>query len=239
MRPKKCRGGFTMIRRIILGTFLLLCVTPSAFPKFKDDERKYLDDQFKAILDQMQAMGNQVAALNGQLVELKQNQATLQNVIIRQQHQLQDLDEMLSSLRIGNEENFSKLKTALADLRAETDSAVSKLTGQAAAASAPQVAAVATPAPPAPAPAPARQAPQGYVTSASTDGTTVMIDMGSAQGIQQGMKLAVYKASDPNTRVGVLEVTQVVDSGNSRASVVTMNPGVKPEFSDSVRVVAE
>ncbi len=225
-----------MIRRIILGTCLLLCITPSAFPKFKDDEQKYLDDQFKAILDQMQAMGNQVAALNGQLTELKQNQATLQNVIIRQQHQLQDLDEMLSSLRIGNEENFSKLKTALADLRAETDNAVSKLTGQAAApANAPAVAAVATPA----APAPARQSPQGYVTSTSADGTTVMIDMGSAQGIQQGVKLAVYKASDPNTRVGVIEVTQVVDSGNSRASVVTMNPGVKPEFSDVVRVVTE
>ncbi len=229
-----------MIRRIILGTFLLLCVTPSAFPKFKDDEQKYLDDQFKAILDQMQAMGNQVAALNGQLTELKQNQATLQSVIIRQQHQLQDLDEMLSSLRIGNEENFSKLKAALADLRAETDNAVSKLTGQAAAPpSSPAVAAVSTPAAPAPSPAPARQAPQGYVTSTSADGTTVMIDMGSAQGIQQGAKLAVYKASDPNTRVGVIEVTQVVDSGNSRASVVTMNPGVKPEFSDMVRVVTD
>jgi hypothetical protein len=223
-----------MIRRIILGTFLLLCVTPSAFPKFKDDEQKYLDDQFKAILDQMQAMGNQVAALNGQLVEIKQTQALLQNAFLRQQHQLQDLDDMLSSLRVGNEENFSKIRTAVADLRAETDSAVSKLTGQAAApAAAPAVAAVTTPA----APAPARAPTQGYVTS--YDGSTVTIDMGSAQGIQQGAKLAFYKASDPNTRVGVIEVTQIVDAGNSRAMVVTMNPGVKPEFSDIVRVVTE
>jgi hypothetical protein len=222
-----------MIRRIILGTFLLLCVTPSAFPKFKDDEQKYLDDQFKAILDQMQAMGNQVAALNGQLGEIKQTQALLQNAFLRQQHQLQDLDDMLSSLRVGNEENFSKIRTAVQDLRAETDSAVSKLTGQAAPAAAPTVAAVSTPA----APAPARPSAQGYVTS--FDGTTVTIDMGSAQGIQQGAKLAVYKASDPNTRVGVIEVTQVIDAGNSRATVVTMNPGAKPEFSDMVRVVTE
>jgi len=221
-----------MTRRIILAVFLLLFLTPSAWPKFKEDEQKYLDDQFKAVLDQMQALGNQVAALNGQLAEAKQNQAQLQAAIIRQQHQLQDLDEMLSSLRLGNEENFSKLKTAIADLRAQTDNAVSKLTGQPAAppGTPAEVAPGARPA----APAPSRQTSQGYITS--VDGTNVMIDMGSAQGLQQGSRLAVYKATDPNTRVGVIEVTQVVDAGNARARIVTMNSGVKPEFSDVVRL---
>jgi len=221
-----------MTRRIMLAIFLLLFLTPSAWPKFKEDEQKYLDDQFKAVLDQMQAMGNQVAALNAQLAEIKQNQAQLQAVIIRQQHQLQDLDEMLSSLRIGNEENFSKLKTAIAELRAQTDNAVSKLTGQPAAppGTPGEVAPVARPA----APGPSRQTSQGYITA--VDGTNVMIDMGSAQGIQQGSRLAVYKATDPNTRVGVIEVTQVIDTGNARARIVTMNSGVKPEFSDVARV---
>jgi regulator of replication initiation timing len=221
-----------MTRRIILGIFLLLLLTPSAWPKFKEDEQKYLDDQFKAVLDQMQALGNQVAALNAQLAEIKQNQAQLQGVIIRQQHQLQDLDEMLSSLRIGNEENFSKLKTAVADLRAQTDNALSKLTGQPAAppGTPAEVAAVTPPA----VPAPSRPTSQGYITT--VDGTNVMIDMGSAQGIQQGSRLAIYKATDPNTRVGVIEVTQVIDTGNSRARIVTMNSGVTPEFSDVVRV---
>lgn len=219
-----------MKRRIILATFLLLFLTPSAWSKFKEDEQKYLDDQFKAVLDQMQAMGNQVAALNAQLAEIKQNQAQLQAVIIRQQHQLQDLDEMLSSLRIGNEENFSRLRTAIADLRAQTDNALSKLSGQPAAPTAAptEVAPLARPA------APSRPTNQGYVTA--VEGTNVMIDMGSAQGIQQGSRLAVYKATDPNTRVGIIEVTQVVDNGNARARIVTMNSGVKPEFSDVVRV---
>jgi septal ring factor EnvC (AmiA/AmiB activator) len=223
-----------MMRRIFFAILLVLFLTPSAWSKFKEDEQKYLDDQFKAVLDQMQAMGNQVAALNAQLVEIKQNQAQLQAVIIRQQHQLQELDEMLSSLRIGNEENFSKLKTAIADLRTQTDSAISKLTGQQAAAAAgaaaevPPVGVAAAPV------ASARPASQGYITA--VDGTNVMIDMGSSQGVQQGSRLAVYKATDPNTRVGVVEVTQVVDSGNSRARIVTMNSGVKPEFSDVVRV---
>jgi hypothetical protein len=220
-----------MMRRIILAIFLLFCLTPSAWPKFKEDEQKYLDDQFKAVLDQMQALGNQLAALNAQQAELKQNQAQLQAVIIRQQHQIQDLDEMLSSLRISNEENFSKLKTAIADLRTQTENAVSKLASQPAAPAGPpaEVAPVARPAS-----TPPPQTSQGYITA--VDGTNVMIDMGSAQGLQQGSRLAVYKATDPNTRVGVIEVTQVVDSGNAHARIVTMNSGVKPEFSDVVRV---
>ncbi len=221
-----------MTRRIILAIFLLLSLTPSAWPKFKEDEQKYLDDQFKAVLDQMQALGNQVAALNAQLAEVKQNQAQLQAVIIRQQRQLQDLDEMLSSLHIGNEEHFSKLNTAIADLRAQTDNALSKLAGQPAGppGTPAEVAPLAHPA----TPAPSRPTSQGYITA--VEGTNVMIDMGSAQGLQQGSRLAVYKATDPNTRVGVIEVTQVIDTGNARARIVTMNSGVKPEFSDVVRV---
>lgn len=221
-----------MTRRIIFAIFLLLFLTPSAWPKFKEDEQKFLDDQFKAVLDQMQALGNQIAALNAQLAEVKQNQVQLQAVIMRQQHQLQDLDEMLSSLRIGNEDNFAKLKTAIADLRAQTDNAVSKLTGQAPTApgAIAETPAVGRPA----APTPSRPTNQGYITA--VEGSNVMIDMGTAQGIQQGSRLAVYKATDANTRVGVIEVTQVVDSGNSRARIVTMNSGVKPEFSDVVRV---
>jgi hypothetical protein len=214
-----------MTRRIVLAVFLLLCLAPSAWPKFKEDEQKYLDDQFKAVLDQMQAMGNQVASLNAQLAELKQNQSQLQAAIIRQQHQLQDLDEMLSSLRIGNEENFSKMKQAIAELRAQADAA-GKLTAPPTG----NLGDVTHPASPSPSP----QTTQGYITA--VEGTNVTIDMGSAQGIQQGSHLAIYKATDPNTRVGVIEVTQVIDSGNARARIVTINSGVKPEFSDVVRV---
>ena len=221
-----------MMRRITFVILLLLCLTPSGWARFKDDEQKYLDDQFKAVLDQMQAMGNQIAGLNAQLAELKQSQAALQTVVIRQQHQLQDLDQMLSSLRIGNEENFSKLKTAITEMRTETQTAVNKLTGQPGQVPAApgELATVARPV----TTTPVRQAPQGYITS--VDGTNVMIDMGSAQGLQQGSHLAVYKATDTNTRVGVIEVTQVIDSGNARARIVTINAGVKPEFSDLVRV---
>jgi hypothetical protein len=219
-----------MKRQIALAIFLLLLLTTSAWPKFKEDEQKFLDDQFKALQEQMQAIGNQTAALNSQLAEIKQTQAQLQTVMIRQQRQLQELDQMLSSLRIGNEENFAKLSKAVADLRAETATAVSKLTGQPMQPSGPpaDVATVSRPAAPA-----GRQSTQGYITA--VEGSNVMIDMGSAQGVHPGSQLAVYKATDPNSRVGVIEITQVVDAGNARARIITMNAGVKPEFSDVVR----
>jgi hypothetical protein len=245
-----------MRRRIILAIILLLCLAPCAWPKFKDDEKQYLDDQFKAMLNQMQAMSMQVAALNARMEELKQTQVQLQAVILREQHQLQDLDDMLSSLRLGDEENFSQLKVVIADLRAQAEKAA-KLAAQAAAppplpeevapephpvvaAPAPRpekIAAASRPVEVAPSPrsAPsARSAPQGYITA--IEGANVMIDLGSAQGVKPGVRLAIYKAADPDKRVGVIEVTQVVDASNSRARIVTMNSGMKPEFSDVVHV---
>jgi hypothetical protein len=46
----------------------------------------------------------------------------------------------------------------------------------------------------------------------------------------------LYKSSDLTTRVGVLEVTQMMDGGKSRAQVLTLNTGVQAEFSDVVRL---
>ena len=75
---------------------------------------------------------------------------------------------------------------------------------------------------------------QGYVISVRGDQVTV--DLGSAQGIKKGARLGLYKAGDPNTRVGVLEVVEVVDAGNSRARIVTLNAGVQLEWADVVRL---
>ncbi len=44
------------------------------------------------------------------------------------------------------------------------------------------------------------------------------------------------RANDPSTRVEVLEVAQVTDTGKSKARIVTINAGLQPEFSDIVRV---
>ena len=108
-----------MMRRMMLALFFVLMVVTSAWPKFKEDEQQYLNDQFKAIQDQVQALTTQLQTLNAQLQELRQNQAQFQAVIVRQQRSLQDLDQMVTSMRLGDEENFSNLKTAITQLRNE------------------------------------------------------------------------------------------------------------------------
>lgn len=217
-----------MTRRItLLLMFVLLCAS-SAWPKFKEDEQKYLEDQFRPIMDQLQTMQNQIQALNTQLQQLKDNQAQFQTVIIRQQRALQELNQMISSMSLGGEDHYSNIKKAIEKLGTETQTSFNKISPGAGAGG--TTTAVATPTqvqqPVAPKPL------SGYITS--VDGNNILVDLGSAQGLQQGTKLGLYKASDPNTRVGLLEITQVTDSG-SRARVVTINSGVKPEFGDSVR----
>ena len=90
-----------MMRRMMLALFFVLMVVTSAWPKFKEDEQQYLNDQFKAIQDQVQALTTQLQTLNAQLQELRQNQAQFQAVILRQQRSLQDLDQMVTSMRLG------------------------------------------------------------------------------------------------------------------------------------------
>lgn len=217
-----------MIRRVaLLFVLLLFCVT-SAWPKFKEDEQRYLDEQFRAVLDQMQAMQNQIHTLNTQLQDLRQKQDQFGAAILRQQRKLDDLDQRVNTIYLGGEDHYSTLKTAIGQLRSETQASFNKLSPgltQPSSAATQAPASVAAPAAP--------RVTVGYVTS--VEGDNVLVDLGSAQGIQQGTHLALYKAADPNTRVGVLEVTQVLD-GNSRARILTINSGVKPEFGDSVHL---
>ncbi len=211
-----------MTRRVILAVFVSALSVSMLWPKWKEEEQQYLDTQFRTIQEQVQALTTQVQTLNGHVAELRQNQAQLQSIITRQQRALQDLEQLVSSMRISGEENFTGLKTAVTQLRADTQKSFDIITGRMAPEPAPARGSTSTP------------APQGYVTDVK--GNIVMVDIGSAKGIRGGARLALFKATDPNTRVGVLEVTDVVDAGNSRAQVVTLNPGVRVEFSDIVRV---
>jgi TolA-binding protein len=220
-----------MMRRLTLTMFLMLLCASTAWPRWDKEDRAYLVDQFRALQDQLQALKAQLDTLGGQVAELKQNQQQLQTVIVRQQRLLQEMDQLVSSLRLGQEESFSGLRTALNQLRSDNEKAFASLTGRPAepggAATAPERKGAVE--------APPTRVVQGYITVVDKD-NTVTVDLGSGQGIQAGSRLAVYKANDPNTRAGVLEVLQVVDAGNSRARIVTMNAGVQPEFSDFVRL---
>jgi TolA-binding protein len=219
-----------MMRRLSVAIALLLFCASPAWSRWDKEDKAYLVDQFRALQEQIQALKTQLDSLNGQVAELKQSQQQFQTVIVRQQRVLQDMDQLVSSLRLGQEENFSGLRTTLNDMRAEHKKEFASLIGKPA-----EVSGAATGAEPKGSqPAPARPI-QGYVTLID-DSNNVTVDLGSAQGMQPGSQLALYKATDPSTRVGVLEVTQVLDAGSSRARIVTMNAGVRPEFSDVVRL---
>ena len=216
-----------MMRRTMLAVFFVLLVVTSAWPKFKEDEQQYLNDQFKAIQDQVQALTTQLQTLNAQLQVLRQNQAQFQAVIDHQQQSLQTLDRMVTSMHLGDEENFSSLKTAITQLRKDTKAAIASLTGVPPGSVTTETTKPGSENPP--------RVLQGYVTDVKGNDVTLE-DMGSSQGIHQGSRLAVYKASDPNTRVGVIEIIQVRDAGTSRAQIVTLNAGVQLAWGDVVRL---
>ncbi len=220
-----------MMRRLgVAITLLLLCASP-AWSRWDKEDKAYLVEQFRALQEQIQALKTQLDSLNGQVAELKQNQQQLQTVIVRQQRMLQDMDQLASSLRLGQEENFSGLRTALNEMRAEHKKEFASLTGKPTETGTGPMGAEPRGTTQLAAPRPV----QGYITVVDAS-NNVTVDLGSGQGMQPGSRLAICKATDPNTRVGVLEVTQVLDSGNSRARIVTMNAGVRPEFSDIVRL---
>jgi len=216
-----------MMRRTMLALFFILLAVTSAWPKFKEDEQQYLNDQFKAIQDQVTALTTQLQTLNAQLQVLRQNQAQFQAVIDHQQQALQNLDQLVTQMHLGDEENFSSLKTAITQLRKDTKAAIASLSGVQPGSVTTETTKPGSENPP--------RVLQGYVTDVKGNDVTLE-DMGSSQGIHQGSRLAVYKASDPNTRVGVIEIIQVSDAGTSRAQIVTLNAGVQLAWGDVVRL---
>ncbi len=212
-----------MTRRICSASLLLVLFAGSAWPRLKQDEQAYFDGQFHGLLEQVQALSKQVQTLTVRLAEANQTQTQLQDAIVKQQKSLQDLEQLVSSMRLANEENLNTLKTALSQMRAETQRSLSTM----------ETTAIGTASTTGQIP-PSSQAVQAYITIVERN--EVVIDQGSAKGLHVGSRLIFYKANDPITRAGVLEVTQVVDAGNSRARIVSMNAGVRPEFGDIVRV---
>ena len=215
-----------MIRRISAVVLLMVLCTGTAWCKFKEEEQKYLDDQFRAAQEQIQALKTQVATLSTQLSEMRENQSQLQAVVIRQQRALQEMGQMLSAVRLSEEENFVGLKAALSRLEAQQQKGFSTLTGQSAQSAGPDGAAT-RPAKATPGTSAGPTPIQGYVVEVK--GNEVTVDIGTEKGMNAGSRLAVFKANDPSTRVGVLEIVQPA-AGTSRARAVTLNPGTQVAF---------
>jgi hypothetical protein len=213
-----------MIRRALTVMFVVLFCSCSAWAKWKPEEQQYLDNQFRTLQEQALALAKQVEALASELKVLRQDHAQAQAAIITQQRQIDDLQKLVAAVRIGNEDNFTSVKTAISKLREQQEKSFNDLIGRSAqnAAATPTVT-QATPV----------STVRGYVTVVKGD--IITIDVGASQGIQSGSHLYLFKATDLNIPVGEIEVTDAVDASTSHARVVSLNPGVKVEFSDVVR----
>jgi len=219
-----------MMRRVMLALFFIFVVVTSAWAKFSPEDQKFLEDKFKAMQDNVQALQTQLQTANVQLQDLRQKQLQLQAIIDSQQRLLKDLGDIVRSMQLGGEDHYSGLKTAITQLRNETQAQFKALGGGAS-----------------PGAAPGEPARTGGSTpvlqcnvvnvESSTVGSNVTLDVGSSTpAIHQGLRLKLYKASDPNTQVGVVEITQIIDAGNSRAQIVTLDSGVQVVFGDVARL---
>jgi len=218
-----------MTRKLTITTVLILGCAGMLSAKIKADEQAYFDGKFQEIADlqakqlkaqqdaftaQMKQLAEnqkeQTDALNAQITELVKSQATLVKTFEDMQHTFNQLQMNLGGLATNDTQNTLVIKQEIEQLRAQLQDVMGGGGG-----------------------GPAKKS-VGYVTAVSGD-NTVTVNLGSGNGLKAGSQLGLYKANDPNTRVGTLEVTDVVDQSTSHAKVKFTNSGTQVDFSDVVK----
>lgn len=191
----------------------------AAVPKFKDQGlQQYLVPELTSIEEKLDKLSTRLDAMEGQLAKLKEQQQALSSDFRANQELSKATDTSVTSLRASNQEDLLSVKTDVARIRRD----MSEMADEMRKASAP------------PPPPPASQPKlEGYITQVTA--TSISINLGSAAGVEVGMRFGVYRAAEPQTRIGTLEITEVLDANNSRAKIVASNPNTKFQFSDIVR----
>ncbi len=211
-------------RRLAAGIFLMLIaalVLPSAIfaqKKQKDPVlQAFLEEQFAVMNRKLDDLGEKVAVVQADIARLKQQQADMSSDLRTAQTTARNTDSSLTSFRLSNQQDIISLKTDVARIRQDLAGLME---------GAKKAEAAAPPAPEAP-------KLEGYVTAVTEKDVT--ISLGSASGLKVGSRFGVYKATDPKSQVGLVEVIEVLDANNSRAKIVHSKVGVSFEFSDLVR----
>jgi len=212
----------------VLVAVLCLVFVPAlkAQKKPKDEVlQQYLVEQFGQLNTKLGQLEDHLKAVDTELNQVKQKQNDLDAELRDSQTVSKSIDTSLSSFRLSSQQDLLNVKTDLAQTRQDLAALADLIKKSSAVAAAP-------PKPPDSSPAPA--ALEGYVTA--IDGNQVTINLGSSVGVKEGAQFNVYKSADPSTAIGVAEVTQVIDSNNSRARIIFSKPGIQFEFSDIVRL---
>ena len=205
---------------------VLLLVVALCLPSVAGAQRKpkdpvlqtFLEEQFGELNRKLGEISEKLAALDAEIAKLKQQQADAAGDLRTTQNVVRNTDSSLTSFRLSNQQDIINLKTDVAKILQNVTALMegAKKAEAAAAQEAPKV--------------------EGYITLPPEEGKdTCTINKGSAAGVKVGMRFGVFKINDPNTQVGLIEITEVLDANNSRGKILHSQPGVKLEFSDIVR----
>lgn len=216
------------MRRIAILALLTLAVAVFAPPAHAQKKQKdqvleqYLIAEFAKLNAKLDGLSARVAAAEAEIAKVKQGQTEMLNEVRNNQTVVKTTDTSLSTFRLSTQQDLFSLKTDLTQIRQDLARLNETVKGAAQPAAAPAAAAGEAP------------AVEGYVTT-SPQNNEVNVSLGSAAGVRIGTEFSVYKANDPKTEVGILEVIQVLDGNNARAKIVYLKPAVKLDFSDIVR----
>lgn len=195
--------------------------------KFKDEGlQQYLVPQLTDIQAKLDKLTEKLAALETAVSKLQSQQAALAEDQRSTQGLLKATDASVTSLRVTNQQDLLGVKTDLVEIRRN----IGDITDQMRRSNSPAPSPAPLAAAPAAAPAPSAD---GYVTQVSDNEVT--INLGSAAGLRVGMRFSVYHGSDAQTRIGIIEITDVIDANNSRARTLEIKQDAKFQFSDVVR----
>jgi hypothetical protein len=204
---------------IVLLLVVALCLPSVAGAQKKQKDpvlQSYLEEQFAGITKKLDEISERLATLEVETGKLKQQQADAATELRNAQNLVRSTDSSLASYRVTNQQDIVALKTDVAKIRQDVTTLLEGAKKAEAAPAAPKT--------------------EGYITDPPAEGKdTCTINKGSAAGIKVGMRFSVFKAADPNSQVGLLEITEVLDANNSRAKILHSKPGIKLEFSDVVR----
>jgi len=178
-----------------------------------------MQNQFGRITDALNQILTRLAAIETEVTRLKQMENELRNVQAAQR----STDQKVSELSTGATRDLIDLKRDMTQLRSDVVSMGSEMRRGLSAQ------------PPAQAPAaPSAPLPEGYITEVSE--SEVTINLGSAAGLREGMRFAVFKAGDAGkTQIGTISIKQILDANASKAEITFKRPDVKFEFSDGIR----
>lgn len=204
---------------------LALCFAPGAAAQKKQKDpvlHQYLIEEFGKLQAQITQLNERVGTLESELARAKQLQNEINGEVRNSQTTLKSSDTSLSSFRLSTQQDLLGLKTDLAQMRQDV-AKLMDIVQRGMAAAVPV-----TPQGPA--------APEGYITTVGDRDVT--INLGSGHGVKVGMRFNVFRASDPKTQIGMIEVVEVLDANNSKATIVFSKPDTRFEFSDIVRPVS-